>query len=92
MDAEVKVLDWIFEKGEFDFMKKNEIVAFIKNRFNNSLKGIGLEAIFDVDDTLLSATEWFDAEMIGTKHVDFFDKRSINYNKRAQSITSDDLF
>ena len=31
-------------------------------------------------------------EIIGTKHGDFFVKRSINYSKRTQSITSDDLF
>jgi len=92
MAAEEGVINWIFEKGEFDFMKKDEIIAFIKNRFNNSLKSIGLESLFQVDDVLLEKTEWFDAEMIGTKHVDFFDKRSINYNKRAKSVTSDDLF
>ena len=37
-------------------------------------------------------TEWFDDEIIGTKHGDFFVKRSINYSKRTKSITSDDLF
>jgi hypothetical protein len=26
------------------------------------------------------------------QHVDFFNKRSINYNKRSSSVTSDDLF
>ena len=31
-------------------------------------------------------------EIIGTKHGDFFVKRSINYSKRSQSITNDDLF
>ena len=36
--------------------------------------------------------EWFDDEIIGTKHGDFFVKRSINYSKRSQSITNDDLF
>ena len=41
---------------------------------------------------LLEETDWFDNEVIATKHVDFFDKRSINYNKRAASVTSEDLF
>ena len=43
-------------------------------------------------EKLLAETEWFDDEIIGTKHGDFFVKRSINYSKRTQSITSDDLF
>ena len=46
----------------------------------------------DVDEKLLAETEWFDDEIIGTKHGDFFVKRSIAYTKRSKSITSDDLF
>lgn len=91
-DAESDVVDWIFEQGELEFLPKNVIKEFLKNRFNNSLESIGLQRIFDVDEALVEETEWFDDEIIGTKHVDFFDKRSINYNKRAQSVTGDDLF
>ncbi|WP_159022316.1 ribonucleotide-diphosphate reductase subunit beta [Formosa sp. L2A11] len=90
--SESKIIDWIFEKGELDFIPKSVINEFIKNRFNNSLESIGIDKIFDIDQKLLAQTEWFDDEIIGTKHGDFFVKRSINYSKRAQSITSDDLF
>ena len=90
--AESKIIDWIFEKGEVDFLPKVVINEFIKNRFNNSLESIGVPKVFDIDETLLNQTEWFDDEIIGTKHGDFFVKRSINYSKRTQSITSDDLF
>ncbi|WP_306641153.1 ribonucleotide-diphosphate reductase subunit beta [Sanyastnella coralliicola] len=91
-EAECGLLDWIFEEGELDFLPKNVIIEFIKNRFNNSLESIGIEKIFDVDETLVSETDWFDEEITGTKHGDFFVKRSVNYSKRTQSITSDDLF
>lgn len=90
--SESRIVDWIFEKGELDFLPKNVVNEFIKNRFNNSLESIGIKKIFDIDDSLLAHTEWFDDEIIGTKHGDFFVKRSINYSKRTQSITSDDLF
>jgi len=90
--SESKLIDWIFENGELDFLPKNVINEFIKNRFNNSLESLDIEKIFDIDDDLLSQTEWFDDEIIGTKHGDFFVKRSINYSKRTKSITSDDLF
>lgn len=92
LEGEIKVVDWILEKGELDFLPKAVIIEFIKNRLNNSLKSIGMEAIFEVDESLLVQTEWFDDEIIGTKHGDFFVKRSINYNKRSKSITGDDLF
>jgi ribonucleoside-diphosphate reductase beta chain len=64
----------------------------VKNRLNNSLKSIGMKSIFDINQTLLEKTERFDDEIITTKHGDFFNKRSINYNKRSKSITGDDLF
>lgn len=91
-ESEKKVIDWIFEAGEFDFLPKPVIEEFIKNRFNNSLEAIGIPKIFEIDNRLLEQTEWFDDEVIATKHVDFFAKRSINYTKKSKSVTSDDLF
>jgi ribonucleoside-diphosphate reductase beta chain len=91
-EAEQDVVDWIFENGELDFLPKAVINEFLKNRFNNSLESIGIEKVFEVDQNLVLETEWFDDEIIGTKHGDFFVKRSINYSKRSQSITNDDLF
>lgn len=90
--AESAIVDWIFAEGELDFMSKAEVQEFIKSRLNKALQGIGMEPVFTTDEALLDKTEWFDDEVIATKHVDFFDKRSINYNKRQQSVTSDDLF
>ncbi|MAX82305.1 MAG: ribonucleotide reductase [Crocinitomicaceae bacterium] len=90
--SESKIVDWIFEDGELDFLPKAVVNEFIKNRFNNSLESIGIDKIFEIDQELLAQTEWFDDEIIGTKHGDFFVKRSVNYSKRTQSITSDDLF
>jgi len=91
-EAESKVVDWIFEAGELDFLPAANVKEFIKHRFNNSLAAIGMPRIFEVSDALLEETDWFDNEVIATKHVDFFDKRSINYNKRSASVTSEDLF
>jgi ribonucleoside-diphosphate reductase beta chain len=91
-EAESDIVDWIFEAGELDFLPAENVKEFVKHRFNNSLVAIGLPRIFEVSDALLEETDWFDNEVIATKHVDFFDKRSINYNKRSASVTSDDLF
>lgn len=90
--AESAIVDWIFEQGELPFLSKDEIKEFIKFRLNSSLRSIGMSAVFTIDDALIEKTEWFNDEVIATKHVDFFDKRSINYNKRQQSVTLNDLF
>jgi len=91
-EAEKVVVDWIFEKGELDFMPKVVVLEFIKQRFNNSLESIGIQKIFATDETFLKESHWFYDEVIATKHGDFFNKRSINYNKKNKSITSEDLF
>lgn len=91
-DAESDIVEWMFEEGDLDFLTKQETLEFIKHRFNVSLESIGIDGIFKVDETLLENTEWFDDEILATKHTDFFNKRSINYSKRQKSITSDDLF
>ena len=86
------IIDWIFEEGELDFLPKIQVKEFIKDRFNRSLESIGVKKVFKTDPKVLNETEWFNDEIIGTKHGDFFVKRSINYSKRTQSITADDLF
>jgi len=90
--AECKVLDWIFEQGELDFLPKETIKHFIQNRFNNSLNKIGMKPLFQPDLSLLEKTMWFEVEITSTKEGDFFYKKSIDYNKKSKSITEDDLF
>lgn len=90
--AECGILEWIFEKGELDFISKNQIKEFIKNRFNNSLNKINLKNAFETNIELLEPTLWFDVEISSTKEGDFFYKKSIDYNKKSKSITENDLF
>jgi ribonucleoside-diphosphate reductase beta chain len=90
--AECKILDWIFEKGELSFLTKDTIKSFIQNRFNNSLTRIGMKPVFEVDFSEIEKTLWFDVEILSTKEGDFFYKKQIDYNKKSQSITEDDLF
>lgn len=91
-EAECAIIDWIYEKGELPFLPSHVVKEFVKNRFNASLERIGLKSVFEIDAEALEKTRWFDDEVIATKHVDFFDKRSINYNKRKASVTAADLF
>jgi len=91
-NAEVKILDWIFENGELEFLSKETIKEFIKNRFNNSLQRIGMKPVFEVDFIEVEKTLWFDVEILSTKEGDFFYKKSVDYNKKSKAITEDDLF
>lgn len=90
--AECKILDWIFEKGELPFLSKKTIKNFIMNRFNNSLRKIDMEPLFEINFEEIEKTLWFDVEITSTKEGDFFYKKQIDYFKKGKSITADDLF
>lgn len=90
--SEEQVIDWIYEAGDLEFLPKETVKEFVKHRLNNSLKNIGYEAVFEVDEKAVENTDWFEDELNATKHVDFFVKRSVNYTKRSRAITGSDLF
>ena len=91
-EAEKEIVDWIYEKGDLKIIPKAVTIEYIKHRLNLSLNAIGIDSIFGIDEDLLLQTEWFDLEIKTTKSIDFFNKRSIGYDKRSKSITEDDLF
>ena len=71
-ESEMDIVNWIFEDGELDFIPIKQIDEFLKDRFNRSLESIGFPKLFDVNPDILIDTEWFNDEIIGTKHGDFF--------------------
>ena len=91
-EAEVDIVNWIFEEGMLDYLSREEVVEYIKNRFNMGLKQAGFTEAFDVDSKLLERTKWFDLQNTTTMHVDFFAKRTPNYTKFSKAFDGDDLF
>jgi ribonucleotide reductase beta subunit family protein with ferritin-like domain len=90
--AECKIVDWIFEKGELTFLSKDTVKEFIKDRLNDSIKMIGGNEVFTVDNTKLASLQWFNDEIHGEVSTDFFHKRPVTYSKKVHSITAEDLF
>lgn len=91
-EAEKAVIEWILEKGDFDFLRKVDVIEYIKHRFNTGLAACGFDEVFDVDPSSLERTKWFDLQINSTTHTDFFSKRSVNYTKKSQSFSENDLF
>jgi ribonucleoside-diphosphate reductase beta chain len=92
LESECRIIDWIFEQGELDFLSKDTLKEFLKNRFNESVKMIGGKPIFDVDNEKLKNLKWFEDEIYAKVNSDFFHKVPVSYSKNAQSITAEDLF
>lgn len=91
-EAETGLLNWIFEKGELEFLPIDVIDNFIRYRFNECLGMIDIEPQFKVDEGKLKKVEWFLTELSVQVQPDFFFKKSNNYSKNMQAITQDDIF
>ena len=90
--AEAAIVDWIYGDSDLDFMPKETVKEFLKHRFNQSLQAIDLKPIYETDKEAVKTTEWFVEEILSTKNVDFFVKRSTAYSKKTKAFTEDDLF
>ena len=91
-EAEMGIVDWIYNGSDLDFLPKVVVKEFVKDRFNQALKAVGLEPMFATEKELLKETSWFVEETLSTKNIDFFVKRSVAYSKKTKSFTEDDLF
>ncbi len=91
-EAELEIIKWIFEKGELDFLPIDVIDEFIKYRFNETMRMINAEPVFEVDYLKIKQVDWFLTELLVQVQPDFFYKKSTNYSKSMQSITANDLF
>ncbi|MFC5369169.1 ribonucleotide-diphosphate reductase subunit beta [Salinirubrum litoreum] len=91
-EAEMEILDWIFEAGDLAFLPREHVDEFLQARFNQSLENVGVDPMFETDDALLDETRWFDEDIMMTKDNDFFSKRSTTYNKHTQSVTAEEMF
>jgi len=91
-EAESAIVDWIYGGSDLDFLPKATVKEFLKHRFNQSLKAIQLKPLYEVDDIAVQSTDWFVEEILSTKNIDFFVKRSTAYSKKTKAFTEDDLF
>ena len=90
--AESKIVDWMINGIKEPGLSADVVREFIKNRINNSLEQIQFKPVFDIDESLLTGTEWFDEELLGNNMTDFFHSRPVEYSKKNQSFGEDDLF
>jgi ribonucleoside-diphosphate reductase beta chain len=91
-ESESKIIDWMVNGIQEEGLSAVVLKEFVKNRINDSLKQIKFPKAFDVDKKLLSSTTWFEEELLGNNMTDFFHSRPVEYSKKNQSFTEDDLF
>lgn len=89
---EKEILDWIFQAGELEHIKKEQLLSFMKFRINRSLEKIDFDPILDVDKDRLREIKWFEEEVFANTLDDFFAKRPVDYSKHNKAYTAEDLF
>lgn len=90
--SEAKIVDWMINGIDEPGLTAEVVKEFIKNRINTSMTQIGFAQPFEVDQTLVASTLWFDEELHGNNMTDFFHSRPVEYAKKNQSFNEDDLF
>jgi ribonucleoside-diphosphate reductase beta chain len=91
-EAEAKIIDWMVNGIQEENLSAEILKEFVKNRINESLVQIGFKKVFEVDSDLLSKTSWFEEELLGNNMTDFFHSKPVEYAKKNQSFSADDLF
>jgi ribonucleoside-diphosphate reductase beta chain len=90
--SESKIVDWMVNGINEDGLSADILKEFVKNRINESLSQINFPKVFKIDENLISCTTWFDEELLGNNMTDFFHSRPVEYSKKNQSFSEDDLF
>jgi ribonucleoside-diphosphate reductase beta chain len=91
-NSEAKIVDWMVNGVQEDGLTADHLKEFIKDRINESLRGINFPVAFDTDTKLLKETQWFNEELLGNNMTDFFHTRPVEYSKKSKSFSESDLF
>lgn len=89
--AECEIIEWIFEKSELDFLPKESIKEYLKQRFNSGLLSIGYKEEFELDRELLNPTEFLDVQITASLSFDFFNEKGVDYSQKG-SFEEGDLW
>jgi ribonucleoside-diphosphate reductase beta chain len=93
-DMEHKFINKMFEQGDLDNMKADDLKHFITKRTNEKLMELGYDSIFEFSEDKASELDWFYHLTGGHTHTDFFAVRPTDYAKAGEDENwdEDDLF
>ena len=97
-DLEHKFIDKIFEMGDLENLKKDNLKEFITKRVNEKLGELGYNPIkggddyFEFNEKKASELDWFYHLTGGVTHTDFFAMRPTDYSKAGEGENWDNIF
>ena len=92
VNMELDFIDKMFEMGDLDNMKKDDLKEFIKKRANEKLDELGYLPQFQYSEDMASNLDWFYHLTGGHTHTDFFAIRPTDYAKAGEDDDWDNIF
>jgi ribonucleoside-diphosphate reductase beta chain len=84
VEMELNFIDKMFEMGDLENLKADDLKEFIKKRANEKLNELGYESIFHYSEELASELDWFYHLTGGVTWTDFFAIRPTDYSKAGE--------
>ena len=95
LDAEEKYIDKMFEAGDVEGIKANDLKQFIRKRLNEKLQELGyldLGQYFAFNEKAAANLDWFYHLTGGHTHTDFFAVRPTDYSKANEGEDFEDIW
>ncbi len=90
VEMELNFIDKMFEMGDLENMKKEDLKNFILRRGNEKLIELGYDSIFEFDVISANELNWFYHLTGGVEHADFFAIRPTAYSKAGEDEVWDE--
>ena len=95
VSLETKYIDKMFEMGDIEGIKANDLKHFIKKRTNEKLIELGYVELgnhFAYDKNAAANLDWFYHITGGVTHTDFFAIRPTDYSKANEGEDFEDIW
>jgi ribonucleoside-diphosphate reductase beta chain len=92
VEMEINFIEKMFEMGDLENMKSDDLKEFIKKRANEKLQELGYESIFEFDNKKAAELDWFYHLTGGLTHTDFFAIRPTDYSKANEGEDFEDIW
>ena len=95
VDLELKYIDKMFEQGDIENLKKDDLKEFIKKRANEKITELGYNKSsqhFRYNENKANALDWFYHLTGGVTHTDFFAIRPTDYSKANEGEDFEDIW
>ena len=95
LKAEERYINKMFEQGDIENLKANDLKQFIRKRLNEKINELGYTNIrkyFEYDAEGASKLDWFYHLTGGHTHTDFFAVRPTDYSKANEGEDFEDIW